>query len=94
MNVRPADPQQTFMKVKMSKEGKPVGIIVKRRYPTRSSNNKNKKQKVLAKREEEIPEIIGVRVADNNDDAFNVYRNGQIVNNTLVRQKLLFSREK
>lgn len=95
MNVRPADPQKTqFLQVKVSKDGRPVGIIVKRRGQNQNSKNKNKQEKIPPRRTDEVPEIIGVRVPDSIDDAKNLYRNGAIVNNTLLMQTQLLPREK
>lgn len=90
LNVKDSEKLQKnhFMKVATGTDGRPVGIIVKQ-------NGRNKKQKVAKdssiEMEDEIPEIIGIRVPDDIHDASNVYRNAQIINNTLIAKKLLFS---
>lgn len=85
-----------FMQVKVSKDGQPIGIIVKRRdqgnkQSNSQNNRRNKKRKPKQQSDEEVQEITGVRVPDDINDRTNVYRNAQIVNNTLIMKKLLFS---
>lgn len=85
MNVKDADPEFTqFMQVATRKDGKPVGIIIKRRG--KNSRMKKKKPKELSAEEfsDEVLEIIGVRAPDSVDDHRNVYRNAKIVNNKLI----------
>lgn len=85
-----------FMPVKTRKDGKPVGIIVKRVEPAKKKT-KNKTKKGITTNDDQqladdsVPEIIGVRVPDDIRDRHNIYRNSQVVNNTLVVRKLLFS---
>lgn len=94
MNVKDSDPSKThFMQIKVSKDGQPIGIVVKRRD---QNNNQHKKQNKKRKPKEqsdddEIQEIIGVRVPDDDEDRMKIYRNAIIVNNTLIMKKLLFS---
>lgn len=90
LNVKESEnPQKThFMKVATRPDGRPVGIIVKQK-------NRSKKQKVekdsSIEFDDHVPEIIGIRVPDDIHDASNVYRNAQIINNTLIAKKILFS---
>lgn len=90
LNVKDSEkPERNhFMKVATGTDGRPVGIIVKQKA-------RSKKQKVAKdssiEMEDPIPEIIGIRVPDDIHDASNVYRNAQIINNTLIAKKLLFS---
>lgn len=81
------------MQVKTKKNGKPVGIIVKRteKVPKKTLKSLPLEDLEPEYEEEIIPEIIGVRVPDDIDDRQNTYRNAQVVNNTLVVKKLLFS---
>lgn len=98
MNVKPADPKKTyFMQVTVSEDGRPVGIIVKQRGQIQNRRNQNKRKRKNSPRprlNDEVPEIIGIRVPDSIDDAKNIYRNAIIVNNTLLMPTLLTSREK
>lgn len=98
MKVKDSDPNNTqFMQVKISKDGEPIGIIVKRRDQNRNNTQANQNKKRNPKRKpkeqsnDDVQEIIGVRVPDDINDRTNVYRNAQIVNNTLIMKKLLFS---
>lgn len=72
-----------FMQVKSRKDGKPVGILVKK-----SSMLKNKRRFTRGIHEipddVEVIEITGVREPDNEHDRANMYRNAVIVNNKLV----------
>lgn len=91
LNVKDSEnPQKThFMKIATGTDGKPVGIIIKKKT---FSNKKPKIGKESSiEMEEDIPEIIGIRVPDDIHDASNVYRNAQIVNNTLIAKSILFS---
>ena len=82
INVQDSSDMQ-FMQVKTRKDGKPVGILVKK-----NSSTKNKKR--FTRGIHEIPddieviEITGVRESDNAHDKANVYRNAVIVNNKLT----------
>lgn len=88
MNVRDSDPKNThFMQIAVTNEGKPVGIIVKKRKGNKKTKNQRKPKQVL----DEVQEVVGVRVPDDADDHIYVYRNAQIVNNTLIMRKLAFS---
>lgn len=80
LNVKDTE-KSHFMIVKMSKDGKPVGIIVKKR-----ASNQNRKPKESTQYQDEVPEIIGIRVPDDEQDV-NVYRNAKIVNNKLLVSK-------
>lgn len=87
MNVKTPDPKGThFMQIGVTKEGKPVGIIVKRRRGTRKGQNRPK-----PKQSDEPQEIIGVRVPDDAGDRIYVFRNAKIVNNTLIMKQVAFS---
>lgn len=68
-----------FMIVKMSKDGKPIGIVVKKRTSSRNRRPKESTQQL-----DEVPEIIGIRVPDDGEQDTNIYRNAKIVNNKLV----------
>lgn len=88
MNVKEADPKKThFMQVGVNKDGKPVGIIVKRRRGTKKSMKQRKPKQIS----DEIQEIVGVRVPDDAGDQIYVFRNAKIVNNTLVMKQAAFS---
>lgn len=68
INVKDADVKDTqFMQIKTSRDGKPVGIVVKRR-----KSGKNKRQRDIDS--DEIIEIIGKRDRDTSDDEKNLYR--------------------
>ncbi|KAG5671950.1 hypothetical protein PVAND_002118 [Polypedilum vanderplanki] len=67
-----------FMHIKTKKDGRPVGILVKK-------TNVLKKQFRPKRNTEDIIEIIGVRERDNEHDKQSIYRNAQIINNTLVK---------
>lgn len=80
IDVRDTENQKVhFLHVKNSRDGKPIGIIVKKK--DRIKKTLSKQSKSLS---EEIQEIIGVRVPDDEEDAIKVYRNAKIINNTLV----------
>lgn len=81
LNVKDTEKKNHFMIVKMSKDGKSVGIIVKKR-----ASNQNRKPKESTQYQDEVPEIIGIRVPDDEQDV-NVYRNAKIVNNKLLVSK-------
>lgn len=86
MKVKDSEPKNDhFMQVSTSKDGKPVGIIVKRRG--KLSKSKKRKPKEFPQESEEVLEIVGVRVPDTEDDRINVYRNAQVVNNKLIARK-------
>lgn len=90
MNVKDSVSNKNhFMLVKTSKDGKPVGIFVKRR----GNRNKSRKPKEgSAQFSEEIPEIIGIR--DEGDDRDEIaYRNAKIVNNKLLLSEKWFNIE-
>lgn len=90
MNVKDSNPQNTqFMFVKMSKNGKPIGIIVKKRGKSQKRKSKDISQTYSG----EIQEIVGIRFPDDPDDERNVYRNAKIVDNKLIMKKLSFSTE-
>lgn len=82
MNVQDS-PDMHFMQIKSRKDGKPVGILVKK-------NSSMKSKKRFTRGIHEIPddieviEITGVRESDNAHDKANVYRNAVIVNNKLI----------
>lgn len=84
MKVKDSDPKNTkFIQVSTRKDGKPVGIIVKRRSKA-SKTNKRKPKELSEEISEEVQEIIGVRVPDDSHDLHNIYRNAKIINNKLV----------
>lgn len=93
LNVKDSEnPQKThFMKIATGTDGKPVGIIIKKKTFTRSNKKPKIGKESSIEMEEDIPEIIGIRVPDDIHDASNVYRNAQIVNNTLIAKSILFS---
>lgn len=70
------------MIVKISKDGKPVGILVKKR-----TSSGNRKPKESSQYQDEVPEIVGIRVSDDDEQDANVYRNTKIVNNKLLLSK-------
>ena len=81
LNVQEADPDKTqFLQLGTGDDGQPVGIIVKRR----SEDRKRQARDV----EDEIIEIIGIRMPDDISDRTNVYRNAKIINNKLVMNKI------
>lgn len=85
----PVSNKNHFMLVKTSKDGKPVGILVKRRR----NRNKSRKPKIgSAQFSEEIPEIIGIRDEGDDRDEI-VYRNAKIVNNKLLLSEKWFNIE-
>lgn len=87
MNVKNSDPTRThFLHVKTSKDGKPIGIIVKRRDKLRKKNPRE-----ALNYSHEVQEIIGVRVPDSPHDERFVYRNAKIVNNKLIMKTLSLS---
>ena len=87
INVRDPGPTETkFIRLSTAKDGKPIGIIVKRRKRTSKSNNRKPKE-ISEEISEEVQEIIGVRVPDSKDDFRYVYRNAKIVNNKLISRK-------
>lgn len=80
LNVSEGDPQGTqYLEIKTTKDGKLIGLIVKRR----SDDRRRQAREVV----DEIIEIIGTRVPDDTSDKTNVYRNAKIVNNKLITQK-------
>jgi hypothetical protein len=83
MKVKDIDPSEMKFIQVSTKDGQPVGIIVKRRERTQKSNNKRKPKEIS----EEVQEIIGVRVPDSPDDLHHVYRNAKIVDNKLMTRK-------
>lgn len=91
LNIRDTEnPQKTqFMKIATGTDGKPVGIIIKKK--TRGNKKPKIGRESSIEMEEEVPEIIGIRVPDDIHDASNVYRNAKIVNNTLIAKSILFS---
>lgn len=79
LNVKDSEPgKHHFMIVKRTKNGRPVGILVKRK-----PKMKTRHQKEFVQYSDEVQEIIGVRVPDDEDDEI-VYRNAEIVNNKLL----------
>lgn len=80
LNVRDVDPIKTEIYQVQSSYGVPVGIIVKRR-----SEDRRKRQ--TGSVEDEIIEIIGIRMPDDISDRTNVYRNAKIVDNKLIMKK-------
>lgn len=71
-----------FMQIRVRKDGKPVGVLFKKN--TSRSKNNGKKRLPRSARPDDIIEITGIRESDNEHDRLNIYRNAQIVNNTLV----------
>lgn len=73
------------MQIKNRKDGKPVGILVKKDAM---------KRKRFTRQIHEIPddaeviEIIGVREPDDDHDRENIYRNKVIINNKLMPYRL------
>lgn len=65
MNVKDADPLRTqFIHVKTSKDGKPVGIIVKRRGRSKKVEEQNivdehVDEEIVVQHSDEVQEIIG-----------------------------------
>lgn len=79
LNIKEADAMH-FMQIKSRKDGKPVGILIKKS----TLQKKNRRPRRAA---DEIIEIIGVRERDTEHDKKNIYRNAAIVNNTLTPYK-------
>lgn len=73
------DDDMQFLQIRVRKDGKPVGIFF--RKPMKRQNKCRYSRSV---KPDEIIEITGVRERDNEHDKKNIYRNAQIVNNTLV----------
>lgn len=77
------------MQIKSRKDGKPVGILVKKKPLTKRGNNTGVKRRYKRNINQipddiEVIEITGVREPDNAHDKANVYRNAAIVNNKLI----------
>lgn len=76
LKVNEADPEKTQFLEMRTADGQPVGVIVRRR----SEDRKRQAREV----EDEILEIVGIRVPDDALDRTHVYRNAKIVNNKLI----------